>query len=200
MNKIQQNLFSLVLEKAEALGWNTYWSGEVRTTGEIEFQKHTPKGEDFSFCVFCDEWNTGYDLHLKIQEYADDFDPEEHAANWYNIRDEVSGVPRSLEGLLYDAKAILGMVEKLASAVSEIPPHYAIRCNNCMAVFDTAEDLSKILEIQNEHSTIDRMIYDPCADLPSTEDALGEERHFEVFNGCPNCFSDEYLMDMEEDT
>lgn len=73
-----------------------------------------------------------------------------------------------------------------------------IRCNNCMTVFESESDLSKILEVQefddeNMPHTIDRQVIEDDY-IP-----INTERHLEeIFLGCPYCTADEYLMDLDE--
>ena len=70
-----------------------------------------------------------------------------------------------------------------------------IRCNNCMSVFESEENLSKIVEQQEFYDgawhTTDRFIYEPEMKLEDTKDVS-----YEIFNGCPFCLADEYLMDI----
>lgn len=70
-----------------------------------------------------------------------------------------------------------------------------IRCNNCMELFKSENDLKKIVEkselIDGNWQTTDRFAYDPTMDLNNTDDT-----EYEIFNGCPCCNSDEYLMDL----
>lgn len=70
-----------------------------------------------------------------------------------------------------------------------------IRCNNCMELFETEEDLSLIVEQEefydgNWHTT-DRFKYDPEMELINTDTET-----YEIFKGCPLCCADEYLMDV----
>lgn len=70
-----------------------------------------------------------------------------------------------------------------------------IRCNNCMELFKSENDLEKIVEkselIDGNWQTTDRFTYEPTMDLDNTDDTV-----YEVFNGCPYCNSDVYLMDL----
>lgn len=72
-----------------------------------------------------------------------------------------------------------------------------IRCNLCEREFASKAELGRILEISSECGVIDRLLYDPSADFPSTEDADGEERNFEVLLGCPDCLTDAFLTKLE---
>ena len=70
----------------------------------VEMEFYSPENEDVVFSVWFDGTKQGFAQAFK--DYADDFDPEEHAAEWYNLRKRVSGVPSSIRTLLDDADAI----------------------------------------------------------------------------------------------
>lgn len=69
-----------------------------------------------------------------------------------------------------------------------------IKCCNCEEIFETENDLSTIVEVQElvdgEWLTTDRFI----AQGPIPEDT--ETVRYAVFKGCPNCMGDEYLMEI----
>ena len=48
-----------------------------------------------------------------------------------------------------------------------------IRCNNCMREFENEEDLKTLTDLS--------------------------KREIEYYKGCPECLTDEYLMDIESD-
>ena len=98
MNKMIEN----VLDK---LGW---WFKEYKDDDYIEIGKQSPEGEDFFFTV--DKKN----IVREIREYADDFDPDEHAEMWCEARGRVAGVPQSIRALIDDADAIKLMLQELA--------------------------------------------------------------------------------------
>ena len=87
----------------EYLGWEVY-----ETEDDIELRKFSPLGEDFGFSVDADKFIEG------VRKYWQDFEPDEHAAMWFNAKDRVPGVPRDLQALLNDAKAIDEMIDDLA--------------------------------------------------------------------------------------
>lgn len=71
-----------------------------------------------------------------------------------------------------------------------------IRCNNCMATFKNERKLSKIVEVSEMYDdgnwhTIDRHLYESNFELINND-----EHKEEVFNGCPLCLADEYLIDL----
>lgn len=91
----------------EDLGWKVYEDGD-----DIELEKYSSLGEDVCFSVSANKF-------LKdLCDYYEDFDPEEHAAMWYNARNNVRGVPQSLRALLDDAIEIDGMLENLCIELS----------------------------------------------------------------------------------
>ena len=49
-----------------------------------------------------------------------------------------------------------------------------IRCNNCEKIFDGDEDLTQLTDLN------------------------GEGKEIEYYLGCPDCKTDEYLMDIED--
>lgn len=71
--------------------------------------KYSPAGEDFGFYVSKDN------PYEEIQEYSDNFDPDEHCVMWIKEMDIVSGVPQSVRELINDAEAIAGMLDELAT-------------------------------------------------------------------------------------
>lgn len=107
------NLEERLLQKAEDLEWfvsveKDYW----------EFEKYSPAGEDFVFCV------TGTDIVGCVQEYYDSFDPEEHIMEMVEAkRNGLSGVP-SVRILCDDADAIDEMIYELLQAFIEVESEY----------------------------------------------------------------------------
>jgi hypothetical protein len=78
----------------------------------VELQKHSPAGEDFSFCV--DKEN----FVENVEEYAKHFDIDEHIEMWIEARKNgFRGVPSTRE-LVNDAEAIAMMIKGLAIALT----------------------------------------------------------------------------------
>lgn len=108
-----------IVEVAENLDWSVI---DIRDCGftvtdgtQLEFEKYTPAGEDFSFTVSGD---SPENMIEEIKSYSANFDTEEHIAGWIEAkRNGVSGVP-SIKELVEDADAIENMLRELAEAVT----------------------------------------------------------------------------------
>ena len=91
----------------EDLGW--YWLN--CDDGNIELEKHSPAGEDFSFTVGAENFVDN------VKEYAAYFDQEEHIEMWLEARRSgTRGVP-SIKELVKDAEDIDAMLKELAEAL-----------------------------------------------------------------------------------
>ena len=102
-------LKTLFVKICEEQGWNV-----AEYSGNYELSKYSPMGEDFSFCIGENDIKSG------VQDYYEDFDPEEHAAKWFDAKRRGEGsVPGSLRDLLDDADAIDEMLRELANAIEE---------------------------------------------------------------------------------
>lgn len=93
-------------EVCERLEWSVYECGD----GNIELEKYSPAGEDFSICVGAENFVDN------VKEYAASFDQEEHIEMWVSARRTVSGVP-SIKELVKDAEDIDKMLKELAEAL-----------------------------------------------------------------------------------
>lgn len=94
---------------AESLDWRVHWGKD-----DVEFEKYSPEGEDFSFSVDCDTWE---ELISGVAAYSADFDVDEHVELWIDSRGK-RGVPSSVRALVEDAEAIDKMVRELASKLN----------------------------------------------------------------------------------
>lgn len=95
-------------EICENLGWNI----NECDGGTVEVCQYSPAGEDFFFTVNIKNFTK------EVDEYADDFDPDEHIAMWIEARKNgVAGVPTTRE-LVHDAEAIQKMLKELALALT----------------------------------------------------------------------------------
>lgn len=93
----------------EDLGW------VVREYGDsYDICQYSPAGEDFSFSI------SKKHVAQEIIEYAENFDPDEHAADWIESMRTVRGVPQSVRALIDDADAIKEMLDELARAIDAI--------------------------------------------------------------------------------
>ena len=82
---------------------------------ELEF--FTDAGEDFVFSV----WHNGTKESFinAFCEYAADFDADEHAEMWVNMRGQ-RGVPESIRTLIEDADGIAATLETIADKLKEV--------------------------------------------------------------------------------
>lgn len=94
---------------AESLDWRVHWGKD-----DVEFEKDSPEGEDFSFSVDCGSWE---ELISGVAAYSADFDVDEHVELWIDRRGK-GGVPSSVRALVEDAEAIDRMVRELASKLN----------------------------------------------------------------------------------
>ena len=92
----------------EHCGWNVH---QEETYFYIE--AWSPAGEDL-----VEDFEYHKSIVDQLEEKIDSFDPEEHAAMWYNAGDH--GQPRSLRVLLKDADAIKEMYETLLQKFKEV--------------------------------------------------------------------------------
>lgn len=101
-------------------------------------EKYSPAGEDFLMCVEVENF------HESVREYANDFDPDEHAEMWISTRGTVNGVPESVKDLIEDAYAIKQMIYELANALEgkEKPysPEYYNTSKLSQKIFDALSD------------------------------------------------------------
>lgn len=99
MNKRQKRI-------CERLGWNITVNKD-----DVELSQFSPAGEDFYFTA--DKKN----FARSIREYAEDFDPDEHAETWVKNMHTVRGVPQSIRTLIDDADAIKEMLTELSEQI-----------------------------------------------------------------------------------
>ena len=92
-----------LLKVCEELGWSVHEEEDG-----FYLSKYSPAGEDFGFYV------SKENPYEEIEEYSDNFDPDEHCIMWIREMDTVSGVPQSVRELINDAEAIAGMLNELA--------------------------------------------------------------------------------------
>lgn len=93
-----------IVEKIEELGWNVETQGE-----ELFINKYSNAGEDFGFYA-------SKPYKKSIEDYAEDFDADEHAEMWYGAN---RGEPKSMRALLNDADEIKADLLALAEGVKK---------------------------------------------------------------------------------
>lgn len=92
----------------ERLGWYVQSDGN-----DVMLEQFSPAGEDFFF--YADKKK----FAQSIREYAEDFDPDEHAAMWVENMHNVRGVPQSIRTLIDDADAIKEMLTELSEQINK---------------------------------------------------------------------------------
>ena len=92
----------------DELGWVLREDGEY-----VDVCQYSPAGEDFFFTVPKRNFAT------EVDQYADDFDADEHAEMWISCRNAVRGIPQSIRTLIDDADAIQEMLYKLARKLNQ---------------------------------------------------------------------------------
>ena len=82
---------------------------------DVELETYSPEGEDVIISLIYD--GTEEDFIRQFERYADDFDAEEHAEIYINMRGK-NGVPDSIKDLLEDAEWQKEMLLKVAKELS----------------------------------------------------------------------------------
>lgn len=91
----------------EKLGWCVQPDND-----EVMLEQFSPAGEDFFF--YADKKR----FAESIAEYAESFDPNEHATLWVLNMHNVKGVPQSMRTLIDDADAIKKMHTELSEQIN----------------------------------------------------------------------------------
>lgn len=102
-------------EIIEGMGWTISDTTFGVKTG-YELSQDSPAGEDFSFAV---EAETPDELVESVQEYALDFDPDDHIEMWVEARRSGRGGIPPIRQLVKDADDIDEMLSALAEALSQ---------------------------------------------------------------------------------
>ena len=115
MGRIEKRLPKKVMDVLEACGWRL--NSIEKQDGEYcaEIENWSPAGEDLPETIWYN--GTGKGFVEAVQEWASDYDAEEHAEMWVESRGE-RGVPNSIRDLINDADAIGEMFDDLAEKLS----------------------------------------------------------------------------------
>lgn len=100
-------------ETLDNLGWRIYpytQNGEER----VEIENWSPLGEDLILDFGCE------DFPAELEEYINDYDPDEHCRFWVERWNEDKSVPKSVRALIDDADEIEEMLEDLLLAVVQV--------------------------------------------------------------------------------
>lgn len=79
---------------------------------DVELETYSPEGENVVISLIYD--GTEDDFIKKFENYAEDFDPDEHAEMWIEARGSVNGVPNSIRDLINDANWIKNMLSTVS--------------------------------------------------------------------------------------
>ena len=110
-----------LLKIAEILDWNYVICKEPETTcnkwrceerNYVELEKYSPAGEDFSMVIDFDIEDPVDSFLEDLEEYAKEFDIDEHVEIWIPERGK-GGCPSSISELVKDAKEIKDMIAEL---------------------------------------------------------------------------------------
>lgn len=104
-----------VLENNEVKLSEKYEAGNNEFYHEVEF--YSDAGEDVVETVFYN--GTSEDFIRAFREMADDFDADEHAEMWIDLRGK-RGVPDSIRVLINDADSIKEFLLKVADELEHI--------------------------------------------------------------------------------
>lgn len=88
------------IDVLKLLGWHIR---DYSSDGEVEICKMSPGGEDFSFYAEVENFTKS------VENYYDDFDPDEHAEELIKHRGHY-GIPWSIREIIDDADAIKEMI------------------------------------------------------------------------------------------
>lgn len=102
----------ILLGKAEELDW--WWKAWIEENQNnrtyVEIGQYSPAGEDFSMTIDFDAENQCESFLDNLEEYYNDFDPDEHAEEWVEARrNRVRAVP-AISVLVEDSAAIDAMI------------------------------------------------------------------------------------------
>ena len=83
---------------------------------DVELETYSPEGEDVIISLIYD--GTEEDFIKQFESYAEDFDAEEHAETYINMRGK-NGVPESIKNLLEDAEWQKEMLLEVAKDLND---------------------------------------------------------------------------------
>lgn len=111
----QSIITQAVIHCAESMGWNVHVD-DTQKEKVFDFYKFTPAGQDFSFTATMQE-NDFDSLIEEIENYYNDFDPDEEAYVWLDHSGHGrNGAPYHMRDVLDDMEAAEKMVGELLEA------------------------------------------------------------------------------------
>ncbi len=107
----------------------------------VEMEWYSPAGEDVLIDIECDGKE---DFAEAFREYAKDFDEQEHAEMWVEHRNGGNGVPKDINTLVEDAKAIK---EHLVQVGCELSGEEYVRDEMTVQLTLNSEELLKLAAV-----------------------------------------------------
>ena len=117
--KRMKNFFKQVKKIAKTVGWTVINTSDDLESLDLQFSKYTSRGQDFSFSVDCEDDDADA-LIYEIDEYYNDYDPEEEAALWLDENGHGKrGAPYHMKDVLADMEECESNLEELVMALKE---------------------------------------------------------------------------------
>lgn len=118
--KIKMNLEDVVISVAQKQGWAVTIERKAETDTIFDFEKFTPKGQDFNFSV-CTSNNSLGLLIDNILDYYQNYDPDYEAYLWIGPDGHgKNGAPYHIADIVEDMEAAAEMVYQLYDALRNV--------------------------------------------------------------------------------
>ena len=164
------NLSERIIEVLEAHDINL--CGEITERAynndgyDVELETYSPEGEDVIIALIYD--GTEEDFIRQFESYAEDFNAEEHAETYINMRGK-NGVPESIRDLLEDANWQKEMLMKVSREL------------NNEALEEDIEPITKekFMDFMEENFTLNKRA---CLDLLESIFDYAEEHNHSKYN------------------
>ncbi len=169
-----------LLSKAKEIGWSyrvgsepagaeSGWYHEERNY--VELRKPSPAGEDFCMAIAFKKENPKETFLANLNEFWDNFNPEEHAAMWMPQRGK-GGCPKSLLDLLTDAEEIKSSVFDLWSALAGEQLFGALKAR-LSSLLKEVEELLAFAPSEEECCKEEKQVFSDLANLKESLTSAG---------------------------
>lgn len=142
-----------MLDKADEMDWSytVYEEPGQKNRTYAEMEKHSPAGEDFIMIIDFDAENQAETFLKDLQEYADDFDVDDHVEMWLPKRGE-GGCPSTVRELVEDAEAILEMIKELHEVLDKVlnPELSDEQVARCDEIYNAVYEMCKVVADDEE--------------------------------------------------
>lgn len=137
-----------MLDKAEGLDWSymVYQESAQNNRTYAEMEKHSPAGEDFSMIIDFNAKDQAETFLNDLQEYAEDFDVDNHVEMWLPERGK-RGCPSTVRELVEDAEAISEMIKELYREVDGVlhPELSDEQSERCEEIYNAVYEMCKVV-------------------------------------------------------